>query len=648
VKLRIVSILSLLALLIGVLPLFAQSDNECEVGFRPFVDVTGVAVCVPNLPERIVAIHDMNAGAQVLALGGPLVGLASRVDGFRADVTRFFDLEGIVDVGNVYEPNLERILELQPDLIVHEGFDGQVFLIDDDVLASLRAIAPVVAIDPFRPVEDVMADYQELLGEAATLSLEEQQETFEALLMNIRNLLGEDWQSITVSFVNASADGSLQAWGTTALVPLDILTRVGVNWVAIQQEADLEENGGLIGSISMERINEFNADLTLVDVRFSRDILEHPLYQQLTAVRAGQVILLDEPFNGTHYPNYIAVAQRLLSDLTALGAIDPNLIDEPESATIAQEADDNPFPVTVEHKFGVTTITQAPQRVVAIGYTEQDFLLALGVQPVAVRYWYGDETNAIFPWAMDAVEVEPPLVLNMPFGNLNYEAILALQPDLISAVTAGLSEEEYMTLSQIAPTVAQSGDYIDFGMPWQAVMRMVGAALGQSAEAEAIIAETEAMFSEALTDNPQFAGKTVAVAYLFGDSYGFYTAQDSRARFFTDLGFVVPDELVEIVGESFYANISLERFDLFDQDLIAIVNLQFIEGGRETLEADPLFSQLTAVQEGRVLYLDETAENALGFSSPLSLAYALDAVLPQLVAMFPPEPEAELTATITP
>lgn len=301
---------------------------------------------------------------------------------------------------------------------------------------------------------------------------------------------------------------------------------------------------------------------------------------------------------------------------------------------IAQETESDPFPVTVEHKFGTTTITQAPQRVVAIGYTEQDFLLALGVQPVAVRYWYGDESNAIFPWAMDAIEGETPLVLNMPFGNLNYEAILALQPDLISAVTAGLSEEEYEMLSQIAPTVAQSGEYIDFGMPWQVVMRMVGAAVGQSAEAEAIIAETEALFAEARASNPQFAGKTVAVAYYYGDTYGFYTAQDSRARFFTDLGFVVPDELVEIAGESFYADISLERFDLLDQDLIAIVNLQFIEGGRETLESDPLFGGLTAVREGRVLYLDETAENALGFSSPLSLAYALEAALPQLEAMF--------------
>lgn len=292
------------------------------------------------------------------------------------------------------------------------------------------------------------------------------------------------------------------------------------------------------------------------------------------------------------------------------------------------------FPVTIEHQYGSTTIPETPKRVVSIGYTEQDFLLALGVTPVAVRYWYGDENNAIFPWAADKVEGEAPIVLNLPYGNLNYEAILALQPDLISAVTAGITQEEYDLLSQIAPTITQSGDYINFGMPWQEVTQMIGDAVGKSDEAAAIVADVDSLFTDAIAKNPGFVGKKVAVSYYYNGTYGFYTSQDNRGRFFTDLGFVVPDELVAISGESFYADISAEQVKLLDQDLIAIVNLQFIEGGRETLEADPLFSQLKAVQEKRVVYLDEQSENALGFSSPLSLTYALNAVLPQLEAIF--------------
>lgn len=304
------------------------------------------------------------------------------------------------------------------------------------------------------------------------------------------------------------------------------------------------------------------------------------------------------------------------------------------AALQAQAESTAAFPVTIEHKFGSTTITEAPQRVIALGYTEQDLLLAVGVTPVAVRYWYGDETNAIPLWSRDRVEGENPVVLNMPYGGLNYEAILALKPDLISAVTAGITQEEFDRLSQIAPTIAQSGDYIDFGMPWQEATLMVGAAVGRSQAAAEVVAEVEALFADARASNPEFQGKTVAVAYLYEGTFGFYTAQDSRGRFFTDLGFVVPEEMIEIAGDAFFANISAERIDLLDQDVIAILNLQLIEGGRETLEADPLFSQLTAVQEGRVIYFDEQAENALSFSSPLSLPFALDAALPQLEAIF--------------
>jgi iron complex transport system substrate-binding protein len=304
------------------------------------------------------------------------------------------------------------------------------------------------------------------------------------------------------------------------------------------------------------------------------------------------------------------------------------------AAVPSHAQDDDPFPVTIEHKFGSTTITEAPQRVVAIGYTEQDFLLALGVTPVAVRYWYGDEDNAIFPWAEDYVEGDQPVVLNMPFGGLDYEAILALKPDLISAVTSGITQDEYDTLSQIAPTIAQTDDYIDFGMPWQEVTLEIGQAVGKSAEAEEIVANVDGLFEDARANNPDFEGKTVAVAYYYDGTYGFYTAEDSRGRFFTDLGFVMSDELLEVAGDLFYSNLSTERIDLLDQDLIAILNLQFIEGGREALEADPLFGQLDAVKEGRVIYLDEQSENALGFSSPLSLPFALDAVLPQLEAIF--------------
>src|SRR4051794_21128049 len=49
------------------------------------------------------------------------------------------------------------------------------------------------------------------------------------------------------------------------------------------------------------------------------------------------------------------------------------------------------FPVTIEHKYGTTEIGQKPVRVVSVGFQDQDPLLALGVVPVGIRDWFGDQ-----------------------------------------------------------------------------------------------------------------------------------------------------------------------------------------------------------------------------------------------------------------
>ena len=288
------------------------------------------------------------------------------------------------------------------------------------------------------------------------------------------------------------------------------------------------------------------------------------------------------------------------------------------------------FPVTIKHKFGSTTVPEKPERIVSLGYTEQDALFALGAKPVAVRYFFGDEKGAIFPWAEDAAAGAQPEVLNMPYGALNYEKILALQPDLITAVGAGITQAEYDTLSQIAPTLAQSDEYIDFGTPWQEVVRRIALALGETARGEALVGELEAKFEETRQTHPDFAGKTVAVAYNSGGTYGFYTAQDSRARFFEDLGFVVPQSLVDLAGESFYAEVSEERLDLLDQDLLVLLDVPFAEEGAAGLTDDPLLSQLDAVRAGRVLNVSGDEVDALQFGTVLSLGYLLDTLVPEV------------------
>lgn len=284
---------------------------------------------------------------------------------------------------------------------------------------------------------------------------------------------------------------------------------------------------------------------------------------------------------------------------------------------------------TITHKFGETQIEGSPERVVSIGYQEHDFLYALGVSPVGVRYWYGDESDVIKPWAEEAAGDAEPEILNMPEG-LNFEAIAALSPDLIVGMYSGMTESDYETLSEIAPTVAQTDEYIDYGTPWQETTMMLGQAVGQEQLAGELVADVESQFDEAVSANPQFEGKTLSIGTYSGEAFGVFAEEDPRSRFFTLLGFTVPEEFTELAGDSFYAMLSEEQVELLEAEVLVWDQISFTEGGREAIEENPLISRIPAMEENRAIFLEGETEEAFGWQSILSIPYALDQIVPML------------------
>lgn len=293
------------------------------------------------------------------------------------------------------------------------------------------------------------------------------------------------------------------------------------------------------------------------------------------------------------------------------------------------------FPVTLDHRFGRTTIPGAPQRVVSIGYSDHDAVLALGVPVVGVRYWYGDEKQAVQPWATAAAQRtgSQPTVLNMT--SPEPEKIAALRPDLIVAVYSDLDQQSYDQISAIAPIVAAPAEYNDYGVPWQDTTRIIGRALGRSGQADTLVADLEARFTAVREANPQWAGKQVAVATYGADTLSVFASQDPRARFFTSLGFAVPPRYDELAGKNFYADISYEQATELDTDLLVWDQLSFTPGGRATVEKNPLVARLAATREGRNVFLEGATENAFGWQTVLSLPAALDGVAPMVEKALP-------------
>ncbi|GIV79582.1 MAG: hypothetical protein KatS3mg050_3976 [Litorilinea sp.] len=573
---------------------------------------------VPCTPQRVVTLGQ-GATDAVLALGLTPVGA---VDPWGGKWYAYLGdrMADVPSVGSETEPNLETIVALDPDLILGSR------LRHEAIYDQLSAIAPTVFAET---IGKAWKENFQLYAQA--LCREEQGQellaAWEARIADFQGKMGERLQT-RVSLVRFRAD---EVRIYTTGFPGSVLREAGLSRPESQQVDDWE-NAPQVMTLSKEQIPLMDGDILFYMVsdwennegsQIQAEWTGHPLWQTLQVVQQGAVY----PVNEEHWNlgGGILAANRMLDDLYRFFLGEEAT--EPAPATTA-------FPVTIEHKFGTTTIPQAPQRVVTVGFSEQDPVLALGVKPVAVREWFGEQPYAIWPWAQDELGDATPQVLRMPFGELNFEAIAALQPDLIVATHAGITQEEYDLLAQIAPTLAQSAAYPDFGMPWQEQTRIIGQALGRPEQAEAQIEKVEAQIAEAARQHPILAGKTVAWITPAGEPGQFWIVGPDTPpmRFLTALGLSYPDELRALVGELDSAQISSERLDLLDVDVLLVRAAN--EEERAAIEADPIFQSLGVFQDNRVIFFvgaDDPIYGALSFSTVLSLPYALEELVPQLV-----------------
>ena len=184
---------------------------------------------------------------------------------------------------------------------------------------------------------------------------------------------------------------------------------------------------------------------------------------------------------------------------------------EPESSAASGET------YTVEHVYGSTEVPRNYERVVSVGYTDDQTMLAVGVKPVGMvdQYPAGDspDRNISWPWVAERWAGTVPEVVMTNGESLNFEKVAALQPDLIVGVYSDITEGDYQRLSAIAPTVAWAPDVADpFAAPWQDTARQIAKALGKEDEAEACIAEITDGIAQAKVDHPEFGGQR-AVAF---------------------------------------------------------------------------------------------------------------------------------------
>ena len=264
-------------------PAETSADNAPR---HTITDASGRQIQIPVAPRRVVALSEQDLDA-ALALGAPVVGTVNgrgqrtppRYLGTRT--------KGIAVVGEITTPSLDKIYDVEPDLILAGGVS------DQNLLNSLAKAAPTVVT--YRLATDwktAFALQSNVL--AKTEAAASVRAAYSTKLATVRTALGR----------NANATVSIVRWNPTGPTVMQtgqfaslVLSDAGLRRPATQQEPGFSHSAPL----SLESLSKIDADWiffgTLTPTGKATEALHAaqatPAFQQLNAVRAGRVVPVD-------------------------------------------------------------------------------------------------------------------------------------------------------------------------------------------------------------------------------------------------------------------------------------------------------------------------------------------------------------------
>lgn len=300
----------------------------------------------------------------------------------------------------------------------------------------------------------------------------------------------------------------------------------------------------------------------------------------------------------------------------------------PNIAGAASSNSDQTYPIVIKHAFGTTTISKKPQRIATVAWANHEVPLALGVVPIgmAAANFGDDDGDGLLPWVFERLKelgADKPVLFDEGDG-IDFEAVAATSPDVILASYSGLSQSDYDTLSQIAPVVAYPE--APWSTDWRDMIRLNSSGMGMSNEGDALIKKIDADIAKTVSEYPHLKGKSAMfVTHLDAtnlSTINFYTTNDTRVKFFEDLGLISPKSVVQASQPGqFSGSVSAERIDLFDD-----VDIVVTYGGDElftAMRANPLLSKLPVVTNDAVVMLGRDPLGTAANPTPLSISWVL-------------------------
>ena len=290
---------------------------------------------------------------------------------------------------------------------------------------------------------------------------------------------------------------------------------------------------------------------------------------------------------------------------------------------------------SVDTMFGTIDVPEPEDgdlTVVALGWSDAETALALGVKPVAVYDWlgFGADGKAVGPWATDLYGDVDPAIIKDVGEEVNYEQIQALDPDLILNTRAGNDEKQFKRLNDIAPTIYAPEGTPAYGTKWRVQTQLVADALGQSDDGKKLIADVEKQIADAAEAHPEFEGKTAVSSTKFGEAYGAYVAGDARWDLIEELGFVQNPAVLDLKPNGFYVDVSVEQIEVLDADVTVLFPIGYT---LKDVEDDKLIASLDSVKDGRAVFLGESRGDSTDENTDLSQAFSATSILSIPVAV---------------
>ena len=265
----------------------AEADQEAAAWPRTYVDASGMEVVLEAKPQKIALLFFHHYEA-VLALDAPLYG-ATDLEVYTgwASLKPYSEKAELINLGGTREPNLEKIVEIEPDLII------AAFGVHDAILDNLRKIAPTVAVsrkDSFGTWQGTLREYGKILGEQALA--EERITDLEGLIAEARNTLSAH-SGETVALVR-TLEKDVNYWMPDYLYSQE----GGVGLTSALEKPDGVAAGA---AVSYEGFADTNPDYIFLyedaldesDETIWKSLEDNSLWNSMNAVKNGRVYVLD-------------------------------------------------------------------------------------------------------------------------------------------------------------------------------------------------------------------------------------------------------------------------------------------------------------------------------------------------------------------